>query len=146
MTAAACPIGIQKTRPLAAGVSYRSSLIVLRGCHSTLFIEMLLASTQHPPSALLSIYLSTDNLTTVSTQRRLYKKAQLQQGEGLLPERAAKLEELGFEWTGENPRHKNWDLRFEELRAFKARYGHAQVPIGFEDNVQLANWTSTQVR
>jgi Helicase associated domain len=26
----------------------------------------------------------------------------------------------------------------------QAQYGHAQVPIGFEDNVQLANWTSTQ--
>lgn len=82
----------------------------------------------------------------VSTQRRLYKKAQLHRGEGLLPERSNRLETLGFEWTGENPRHKNWDLRLEELRTFKARYGHAQVPIGFEDNVQLANWTSTQVR
>lgn len=83
--------------------------------------------------------------TTVSTQRRLYKKAKLHQGEGLLPGRVTRLEQLGFEWTGENPRHKNWDLRFEELKAFKALYGHAQVPIGFEKNVQLANWTSTQV-
>jgi len=27
---------------------------------------------------------------------------------------------------------------------YQAKYGHAQVPIGFEENVQLANWTSTQ--
>ena len=80
----------------------------------------------------------------MSTQRRLYKKAQLKQGEGLLPDRAQRLQALGFEWTGENPRHKNWDVRFEELKEFKKKYGHAQVPIGYAQNVQLANWTSTQ--
>lgn len=80
----------------------------------------------------------------VSTQRRHYKKAAQKPGEGLTPERTARLREIGFEWTGENPRHKNWDIRFAELKEFKAKYGHAQVPIGFEDNVQLANWTSTQ--
>lgn len=80
----------------------------------------------------------------VSTQRRHYKRAQIKPGEGITPDRAGRLMQLGFEWTGENPRHKNWDIRFEELKHFKAKYGHAQVPIGFEDNVQLANWTSTQ--
>ncbi|CAB9496719.1 helicase [Seminavis robusta] len=80
----------------------------------------------------------------VSTQRRHYKKSLTNPGEGLSKERAAKLVAMGFEWTGENPRHKNWDMRYEQLKEFKEQYGHAQVPIGFEDNVQLANWTSTQ--
>jgi hypothetical protein len=37
------------------------------------------------------------------------------------------------------------DVRFQALLAFKAKFGHAQVPIGWKEDVQLANWTSTQV-
>jgi Helicase associated domain len=59
-------------------------------------------------------------------------------------ERARRLMDVGFEWTAKNPRHLMWEVRFAELRDFKNSYGHAQVPIGWEQNVQLANWVSTQ--
>lgn len=59
-------------------------------------------------------------------------------------ERARRLVDVGFEWTAKNPRHLMWEVRFAELKDFKSSYGHAQVPIGWEQNVQLANWVSTQ--
>jgi Helicase associated domain len=37
-----------------------------------------------------------------------------------------------------------WETRFSQLQRFKEKYGHAQVPIGWAENVQLANWVSKQ--
>ncbi|CAB9507559.1 helicase [Seminavis robusta] len=62
----------------------------------------------------------------------------------LTPSRAKKLEELGFEMSNKNPRHIRWDFRFQQLKEFKEEYGHTQVPIGWDVNVKLANWVSTQ--
>lgn len=41
-------------------------------------------------------------------------------------------------------RHIQWESRFQALLKFKETYGHTQVPINWEDDIQLANWVSTQ--
>ena len=41
-------------------------------------------------------------------------------------------------------RHLQWESRFQALVSFKEQYGHTQVPINWEENIQLANWVSTQ--
>ncbi|CAB9496724.1 helicase [Seminavis robusta] len=64
--------------------------------------------------------------------------------ESLTEEQMAKLAQVGFEWQPRNPRHLQWETRFSQLQSFKKKYGHAQVPIGWSENVQLANWVSKQ--
>lgn len=82
----------------------------------------------------------------VSGQRKNYKLLQAGSGKTtpMTMDRARRLMDVGFEWTAKNPRHLMWEVRFAELKDFKNSYGHAQVPIGWEQNVQLANWVSTQ--
>ncbi|CAB9502456.1 helicase [Seminavis robusta] len=82
----------------------------------------------------------------VSAQRKNYKLLESNSGKTtpMTMQRAQRLMDVGFEWTAKNPRHLMWEVRFAELRDFKHNYGHAQVPIGWEQNVQLANWVSTQ--
>jgi hypothetical protein len=62
----------------------------------------------------------------------------------MTPARAQKLVEIGFKWSTKDPRHVPWEHRYKQLIAFKEKYGHAQVPIGWEENIQLSNWVSTQ--
>jgi hypothetical protein len=47
------------------------------------------------------------------------------------------LEELGFQWTTKDPRHVPWEARYDELLAFKERFGHTQVPIGWKVGGEL---------
>lgn len=82
----------------------------------------------------------------VSAQRRQYKIVTSggQESAAMTPERAMKLRELGFEWSTSNPRNVPWETRFDELRSFVANYGHAEVPMRWEENPQLSNWVSKQ--
>ena len=52
-----------------------------------------------------------------------------------------KLEEIGFEW---NQYESTWNVRFEELKEYKAQHGHCNVPQSFEINKALGNWVCTQ--
>ena len=53
------------------------------------------------------------------------------------------LEEIGIEW-GEKRLTTSWDARFEDLLAFKSRYGHVNVPWQWKENVSLAQWVNSQ--
>jgi superfamily II DNA or RNA helicase len=62
----------------------------------------------------------------------------------LLSPRVARLEALpGWSWE---PRRDRWEDRFDLLKAFVAREGHAQVPDGYidEGDVELGSWVVTQ--
>lgn len=82
----------------------------------------------------------------VSTQRRQYRV--LTSGgstsSALTVQRAQKLMNLGFEWSAKDPRMVPWETRFNQLKEFVSKNGHAQVPIGWEENVPLSNWVSKQ--
>ena len=69
----------------------------------------------------------------VSTQRRHYRiaKAEGIESMSLTKDRIRRLEELGFEWTGVNPRYLQWDIRYQEMIQFKAKYGNTDIPIGY---------------
>ena len=60
-------------------------------------------------------------------------------------QRAQKLMNLGFEWSAKDPRMVPWETRYNQLKEFVVKNGHAQVPIGWEENVPLSNWVSKQV-
>jgi len=50
-------------------------------------------------------------------------------------ERAAKLDSIGFTWG--TMRDARWEIMLEELRKFKERKGHCNVPHRFSDNPKL---------
>ena len=41
----------------------------------------------------------------------------------MTPERASRLEEIGFVWATRDPRHVPWETRYNELCEFKEKYG-----------------------
>ena len=70
----------------------------------------------------------------VNKQRESYKKGKLRE------DQIAMLEKLGFVW---NPVDEAWNIRYEELVAFKKRHRHCDVRE--RDNLKLAQW-ATELR
>jgi len=62
----------------------------------------------------------------------------------LSEDRIAKLNAIGFPWDGSNTRDAKWRNRFEELLQYKKANGHCNVPSGWSENKQLANWVYQQ--
>jgi hypothetical protein len=56
-------------------------------------------------------------------------------------QRRRRLDQLGFDWT---PIDNRWEQRFEELKMYKARHGHCNVPFGWAENPALACWVLKQ--
>lgn len=82
----------------------------------------------------------------VATQRRNYRVFMSGSDEpsGMTAERVRSLEAIGFQWSTTDPRHEPWEVRYEEIKAFVHKYGHAEIPMRWEENVQLSNWVSKQ--
>ncbi|EJK67610.1 hypothetical protein THAOC_11332 [Thalassiosira oceanica] len=79
----------------------------------------------------------------VKKMREYKNKYDKQQYNGsvLTPSRIARLDELGFTWNRRDGQHiKSFDDRMQELAAFKAEHGHADIPRSLEDNMSLARW------
>jgi hypothetical protein len=63
----------------------------------------------------------------------------------LLPDQRRLLNQLGFDWVGNPlPPRKSWEERFRELRNFKQRFGHCQVPAVWAANTPLGAWVRHQ--
>jgi hypothetical protein len=67
--------------------------------------------------------------------------------EGKLPaltaERIQLLEDIGVDW-GKRRWTTPWDERFLTLLEYKQRFGHANVPWQWKENVALAQWVNSQ--
>jgi len=64
-------------------------------------------------------------------------------GSMLTPARMRQLDDLGFEWSPNRSRargQKTFDERMKDLRAFKDKFGHCNVPREYEDDLSLASW------
>ncbi len=71
----------------------------------------------------------------VSTQRLLYKRGRL------LTARFQTLQQLGFLWD----KHMlEWERKFDELREFKAKFGHCNVPYNGKFERSLGCWVFNQ--
>jgi len=57
-------------------------------------------------------------------------------------ERASKLDSIGFTWG--NVPDVQWKIMFEELRKFKERESHCNVPQRYSDNPKLGRWVMNQ--
>lgn len=73
----------------------------------------------------------------VSQQRQNRKSGTLH------PERQQRLDEIGFDWRSDS-RKEEWAARFEQLKAYKGRFGNCRVPVKWKENPQLGMWVTTQ--
>jgi hypothetical protein len=63
----------------------------------------------------------------------------------LPPAQRRLLDKLGFDWVGNPmPPRKSWEERFRQLRDFKQRFGHCQVPALWTENIPLGSWVRHQ--
>jgi hypothetical protein len=78
----------------------------------------------------------------VSEQRRLRRKGKLS------PERAGRLEDLGFEWVGTRAlraaRASSWEVLYRRLLDYRNRHGNCDVPARFPDDPALGRWIAAQ--
>jgi hypothetical protein len=73
--------------------------------------------------------------TWVGTQRQRHSR-------GILPaEQKARLDSLGFDW---GPKELAWERMFAELKRYKERFGHCNVPSNWKENPQLGMWVNNQ--
>ena len=66
----------------------------------------------------------------------LYKRGDV--ATDLTPEQIEKLEAIGFADNHRTPGEKGWEMRFQELKAFKEQHGHFRVSR--HENSQLWGW------
>jgi hypothetical protein len=69
----------------------------------------------------------------VGGQRKLNKKGKLSSA------CKARLEALGFEW---DPLNSHRETMLAELKRYKERFGHCNVPQGWRENPELGSWIS----
>lgn len=74
----------------------------------------------------------------VTAQRRQNSSGELQVG------RKAKLDSIGFVWVPEDKSEVKWQEMYEQLKAYHAKHGNADVPSRWKHNPKLANWVSAQ--
>ena len=81
----------------------------------------------------------------VSEIRFIYKEVQKgKSSDTLTPERIKKLEEMGFEWDL-GRQIFTWEERFEDLKRFKEKFGHCNVPrTTYKDDPSLGEWVHMQ--
>ena len=79
----------------------------------------------------------------VKRQRYHYKLKKQGKYNNLTTQRENTLSEIGFVW---DIRSIAWEDKVEELRAFIAEHGHANVPVHYEKNRELGLWIKRQRR
>lgn len=83
----------------------------------------------------------------VMTQRRQYHLLMKSRpSSSMTRDRTEKLNSLGFVWSVRTDHDEMWNLRFEELKTFRAKHGDCLVPQRYPPNPQLGTWVNTQRR
>jgi Helicase associated domain len=78
----------------------------------------------------------------VKRQRYQYKlRAQGMKNSTMTLDRITTLENIGFVWDSQGA---SWMERWQELKAFKAAFGHCNVPSNYRNNKCLATWIKGQ--
>jgi hypothetical protein len=80
----------------------------------------------------------------INQQRKNYKLYMDEKPSLLTAELIRALQGVGFEWR--RPNDASWNERFEQLREFKAQFGHYLVPLTCPANTKLGTWVRSQRR
>jgi len=80
----------------------------------------------------------------VNKQRAEYKLFKEGKKSSMTQERINALESVGFIWAKRRKGQPTWDLKFEELTAYRQEHGDCLVPTKYAENPALGRWVSTQ--
>lgn len=85
----------------------------------------------------------------VRDQRREYVRWRAGFASILTKDRIELLERIGFEWTKNKEKtrkshEERWNEMIEELKSFRKKYGHTEIPQEYEENPQLGRWVMNQ--
>jgi len=80
----------------------------------------------------------------VNKQRAEYKLLREGKKSSMTQERISALESVGFVWAKRRKGQPTWDLKFEELKRYRAENGDCLVPTKYAENPALGRWVSTQ--
>merc|ERR1712087_293637 len=81
--------------------------------------------------------------TWVNKQRMEHKNRVEGKNSSLNDYRLERLESIGFRWA-KRKGQASWDEKFNELVAYKAKFGNCLVPTKYKENTALGRWVSTQ--
>lgn len=62
----------------------------------------------------------------------------------LLQDRIDRLDAIGFDWRTKSD--QEWDSKFDDLVAYKDKFGHCDVPYSFKEDPALGHWVYDQKR
>ena len=117
-----------------------------------MFEELLyyIAKLDGPFTLPMPITESTSRLRYwVRQQRRSYRQYMKGKNSVLTKEQFEKLEKVGFFSISMNSKTNKqvpWDLRFEQLKNFKEKHGHCDVPIDYIETPGLRLWLQRQLK
>merc|ERR1719273_788437 len=80
----------------------------------------------------------------VKTQRKQYKYIRQGKPSSMTEQRIQHLENIGFKWSVNDPNDDAWYKKYEELKDYKCREGHCNVPLNFCYNDSLGVWVCKQ--
>lgn len=81
--------------------------------------------------------------TWVNKQRMEQKNRTEGKNSSLNDSRLERLQSIGFRWA-KRKGQASWDEKFNELEAYKAKFGNCHVPTKYKANSALGRWVSTQ--
>jgi hypothetical protein len=88
-------------------------------------------------------YVDSKLASWVAEQRKQYKLLNDGKASSITPERISCLRELDFAW---NAQEAAWAKHMSDLRAFRSRNGHCQVPLNHPEFPKLGLWVKEQRR
>eukprot|EP00585_Thalassiosira_rotula_P004067 CAMPEP_0196141100 /NCGR_PEP_ID=MMETSP0910-20130528/8772_1 /TAXON_ID=49265 /ORGANISM="Thalassiosira rotula, Strain GSO102" /LENGTH=745 /DNA_ID=CAMNT_0041402137 /DNA_START=124 /DNA_END=2361 /DNA_ORIENTATION=- len=89
-------------------------------------------------------YVENTSLGTWVNKQRMEQKNRIEgKNSSLNDSRLERLQRIGFRWA-KRKGQASWDEKFNELVAYKARFGNCHVPTKYKDNTALGRWVSTQ--
>jgi hypothetical protein len=108
------------------------------------FNELLAFKAQHGHCRVPQNYESNPALSHwVKRQRYQYKCKREGKVSGISESRIQKLEQIGFVWDAQE---LLWQTRFDELKVYRLKHGHCNVPYNYDVNRKLPTWIKCQRR
>jgi len=105
--------------------------------------EQLLKFKEQYGHVLVNKYSTNDKQLMNFVRRIRYTKNKLSE------EQINSLDSIGFIWEKDSNRIKeqmtlNWHKRYEQLKAFKEKHGHCQIPVKSDEYFSLLYWVNKQ--
>jgi hypothetical protein len=108
------------------------------------FAELLEFRSKHGHCEVPQNYKENTSLGIWVNKQRMEQKLRIEgKNSSLNDARLQRLESVGFRWA-KRKGQVSWDEKYEELKAYKRKYGNCHVPTKYKENTALGRWVSTQ--